>query len=563
MTNKTLLRIIRKTFGARSNGELVALLDERRSQVTAPEAKVQFNDFADALLDCLETVDAAITDLDRVIDIRDRSLAISSKELTALNEQISDEAAKQRDVLDELQGILRLLSENSDGVEFKSVADTDVDAEKSNLTALVAKVDQLVKNQMNSARNLKNLFEEGLRVSSAMDFKSLESQLQESALNILGVGVNIKIYFAASLFGRRSSRSDLADDEANKYYSCNASNEPDEELSARSSLGQSFQIVSSSKSNGILAFAKMSLQSQAEADFESAAQVIAEYWTRLQPLLPNVATTLENIRLLQDEKHRQRIETELQTARFVQQALLPPSEPLALGNALEVCGFYQNASECGGDWWSHIKMADGRHVVFVGDVTGHGTASAMVCAVVKGYCDSFSDRSGIALSSMLEELNEVVYRVGSDAGRAMTMAAIAFDPQKGELTLVNAGHPPPIRIRYNDEAKGAKGVKSVVQYLIAPTGTILGLNEKVVFKEKTFPLKKNDAIILYSDGVIEYTRHNREVYGDRRLYRVAALASGVNSTAYELNQAVIRDLQEFALGDEPSDDVTAVVIKAI
>src|SRR6185437_3534909 len=114
MKNKTLQRILKKSLSVQSDEELTKLFD----QWQAP------SDFREHFFNCMEMVDNAITDLDRVIDIRDRSLSISSNEMMALNEKIQTESAKQKDML--------------------------------------------------------MFFEEGHRISSAMSFKALEVQFQES-----------------------------------------------------------------------------------------------------------------------------------------------------------------------------------------------------------------------------------------------------------------------------------------------------------------------------------------------------------------------------------------------
>lgn len=457
MNNKTLRRILGKTLNAKSREEVAASLEG---------LAVREN-----LLECFDMLDAAITDLDRVIDIRDRSLAISSKELMTLNDQVSAE---------------------------------------------------------------KTRFEECLRLYSAMTLKTLEIQLQESSAKVSGVPVRVQMYFASFFFAKS---------ETVVYFSCNDRNEPVEHL--KPAAQGEFQPISSAKGEGILAFARFDF----EADNQSAL-------SRIDPLLPHVAAALENIRLLQDTKVRQRMESELQTARFVQQALLPPSSPMIIAGGLEISGYYQNASECGGDWWSHIQLADGRHIVFVGDVTGHGTASAMVCAVVKGYCESFVTRAGLTPAKMMEELNRLVHQISGEAGRAMTMVAIEIEMEKHQITFCNAGHPPPILIKSAHD----NGEKRKSQFLVS-SGHILGLNPSATYNEKPFAFNPGDELVLYSDGVVEYVSRNRAVYGDHRLNRVLT-SSNAKLSAAELNRAIIRDLRDFSLGQDPADDITMVVIKA-
>ncbi|MGZ3721997.1 MAG: PP2C family protein-serine/threonine phosphatase [Bdellovibrionales bacterium] len=531
MNNKTLRRILTKTFGTNSREELSAALTEMGAKISDAEALEKFHGFQENLGNFFDMLDKAVTDLDRVIDIRDRSLAISSQEMVALNKQISEQAREQQSVLDQLQVTLRLL---------RAGREIGAEAEGNDLGVLMQTVSTLVKSQLNSAQDLKTLFEEGLRVSSVMSFKALETQLDISIDKIVGTEVGVKMYFDGQLFGRP---------EHNEFFSCNDRNEAAEKLDMNSitpSSGTHFQNIHSTKGAGVLALVQLIFSKGDDSELLLA---------KIQPLLPNVAATLENVRLLQEEKRKQRMESELQTARFVQQALLPPSAPDVKGTELEISGYYQNASECGGDWWSYFQLADGRHIILVGDVTGHGTGSAMVCAVVKGYCDSFVSRSGLQLSTILEELNRTVYRINREAGRAMTMAAVSIDMKQQKVTFANAGHPHPILIRASERGKPSRPI----EYLIC-SGSILGLSPDVTYCEKTFEFQSGDQIMLYSDGLTEYVSRNKMMYGDQRLKRFLAAAS-TDFSAAELNRAVIRDLREFALGEEPLDDITSVVVK--
>lgn len=527
MNNKTLRRILVKTLDLRSRDDLVAALAEFESRVAEAEFKQKLNAFSVQLVECFDSLDKAISDLDRVIDIRDRSLSISSKEMIALNEQISAEASRQQAVLDQLRSTLRLLREGHESLE---------DDSENDLNKLVHTVDELVKSQLNSARDLKAIFEEGLRVAAAMTFSGLELQLQESATRITGCETKVKFYFSSHLFGG---------DQAGTFYACNEHNLPAERLEMNS--GANFQTISSTKGAGILAFVRIDF-----ASVKDSPKMLA----RIQPLLPNVAATLENIRLMHDERRKQRMESELQTARFVQQALLPPASPFIADGSIEISGFYQNASECGGDWWTYTQMADGRHIVLVGDVTGHGSGSAMICAVVKGYCDSFVDRRDLSLATMLKELNIIVFRVGREVGRAMTMAALSIDVIRGEVTFANAGHPHPILIKSPGGSDSRK-----TQYLIN-SGQMLGLRGAAEYEERKAAFHIGDQIVLYSDGLTEYISRNKDMYGDQRLRRFL-MASKPNVTAAELNRALIMDVRDFALGEAPADDITTVVIKNI
>lgn len=474
--NKTFRRIISKNLDLASRDDLVDALN----------TKVSDPSFREALLDGFDAIDKALTDFDRVIDMRDRSLSVSSREMVTLNQEISEQSKKQQDLLNQMQATLA--------------------------------------------------------VSQAITFKGLEAQVRASISQIVGEELKSKIFFAGYLFGLS---------EKIQFYTCDVDNQPDDLFDIHSrDRAKNFQYlnVDSPKGGAVSAIIRI--------EFASEEQGMALI-DRIKLLLPSVGATLENIRLMQEEKRKQRLEAELLTAHFVQQALLPIANPRVIDGSLEISGYYQNASECGGDWWTYFRLNDGRHIVLLGDVTGHGTGSAIVCAVVKGYCDSLIDRKGLTLTDLLSELNRVVFGISRTAGRAMTMVAVALDPAKDELAYANAGHPQPILVKPLTAGSTARDVGFLIN-----SGNVLGVSEEATFIEKKMRFAPGEQLVLYSDGVTERLSRQKDMYGESRLCRVLMKAKAHYGAA-DLNKDIVRDLQAFAMGHEPMDDITSVVIKNV
>lgn len=527
--NKTLLRILRKNMDLSSREELEALL---RDLPQSPDFRERAGTVHGLVLDTIDAVDKALSDLDRMVDLRDRSLSISSKELVTLNDAVSEQSRKLQAVLDHLQSTIRLLRQDQQVV----VAEGEND-----LGELVKVVEELVKSQLNAARNLKILFEEGLEISSAMSLKSLDKQVQASVSRVAGTPLRASIYFAAQLFGGPESP---------QYFRCAEDGSRGSLFDIQHKTSETYYLnITSPKTRAILAIVALTLTGT-ESD-------VTRLMGHLQPLLPNVAATIENIRLMQEEKHKQHMENELQTARFVQRALLPVEKARTLDGGLEINGYYQSATECGGDWWTEFRLDDGRHIILVGDVTGHGTGSAIVCAVVKGYSESFRSRQGLTIEAILTELNAVVYGISEAAGRAMTMTAIGVDLKAGTITFCNAGHPHPVMIKPATEKSSARSLE-----FLFGSGAILGTAPSASFVERVRPFRSGDQILLYSDGLTERVSRDHSQYGESRLCRLLT-NSKPGLTAAELNRLIVQDVQDFALGFEPTDDITSVVIRNI
>lgn len=534
MENKTLRRIFKKSLGISSAEELITTLENFENGMGVPELQEQFREFRENIMESLDAIDKAFADTDRVLEMRDHALVVNTKELTTLNTEIAERGRKQRLVLEQLQSMLRMMdSHRLEG----AAAEEAVRAEASeDLQKIVATVETLMMSHMNSERSLRIMFEEGVKISSVLNFAELEKQFGSSVRIMTLASVKAAFFFSGRLCNPL---------EPDAFFTCDERNRPVQQYDpARRGDADltRWLTVDSPKGHGTLAHIRL--------DFAMAKDRIDPLMSQFQPLLPNVAATLENIRLLQEEKHKQHMEAELQTARFVQQTLLPSSAPKTVAG-IEVSGYYQSASECGGDWWTHFQLQDGRHIVLVGDVTGHGTGSAMVCAVVKGYSDSFVGRSDLRLTDILSELNQVVLKMGGAANRAMTMAAMAIDPKKGEIVFANAGHPHPVMVKSS----------AAPSYLIN-SGNILGLSSDSAYNEKTIPFAKGDQIILFSDGLTESTNRAQQMYGDRRMRTFLKSVNPALSAA-ETTKAIISDLADFVEGEAQGDDITTVVVKGL
>src|SRR5690606_2801400 len=89
----------------------------------------------------------------------------------------------------------------------------------------------------------------------------------------------------------------------------------------------------------------------------------------------------ERLRRVEREGRLALVEQELQLTGAVQSGFLPDNNEISTGNA-QIVGFYKPADTCSGDWWWHAQLGPTRHLVMVGDVTGHGPGPAMVTAAV-------------------------------------------------------------------------------------------------------------------------------------------------------------------------------------
>ena len=148
------------------------------------------------------------------------------------------------------------------------------------------------------------------------------------------------------------------------------------------------------------------------------------------------------IKNMEGQAEQSRMEAELQTTKLVQESLFPKEKSGSIGN-FSFASHFQSADECGGDWFGFHLIGENKDkiLILLGDVTGHGTPSAFVTAVVKGYCDSLKLRpdGDLTPQKVLTELDEEVASCSSGK-RMMTMFAAIIDSTQNKLTFASAGH---------------------------------------------------------------------------------------------------------------------------
>jgi len=259
----------------------------------------------------------------------------------------------------------------------------------------------------------------------------------------------------------------------------------------------------------------------------------------LQGLCNHVAVAVRNARRFQHERtEREKMSREAQEARSIQQALLPKSSPFIPGFA--VSGLSIPAGAVGGDWYDFIDLGDGRWGLVLADVSGKGTAAALLMSATRAMSRSLAENS-CTPAEVLTKLNQLMVE-DFPSGRFVTMVYAVLDPARRILTFANAGHLPPVLV----EASGAR-------FLETEMGLPLGIR-RGSYSEATIPLKDGTRIILYSDGITEATNPGEEEYGPARL--AAHLQQAPASM-----ESLLQDVRAFAKGNELRDDATVIMVR--
>src|SRR5262249_40241179 len=229
----------------------------------------------------------------------------------------------------------------------------------------------------------------------------------------------------------------------------------------------------------------------------------------LQALCSHVAVAVQNARLFQQERQeRERMSREAHEARVIQQALLPKSSPYAPGFAIS--GLSVPAGAVGGDWYDFIPLSNGKWGLVLADVSGKGTAAALLMSATRGMLRSLAE-AGCSPGEVLGRLNNLLVD-DFPAGKFVTLVYAVLDPAKRTLVFANAGHLRPLFIDSQGE-----------RFLDVERGLPLGLGSGD-YSETVISLSEGSKLIFYSDGITEAVNGNDEEYGACRLAEHAAKA---------------------------------------
>jgi len=249
------------------------------------------------------------------------------------------------------------------------------------------------------------------------------------------------------------------------------------------------------------------------------------------------------------EVERQALERELSIANRIQSALLPEKLPEIAG--FEMACHYLPAKEVGGDYYDVIPLSGGRFGMVVADVSGKGIPGSLVMTMTRGLV-RMAARTQSGVNDLLTIVNESLSR-DMTRGMFVTLAYAELDPALAQISVARAGHNPPLLVQ--GDQVGA----------LQPDGIALGIDPGDLFcsnlKVQRLELSPGDALILYTDGVIEAMDPQENEYTTARFVEVLRGTSG--SSAQSIVDAVVEDLRRHVKGAEPSDDVSMLVIRRL
>ncbi|HTH38077.1 MAG TPA: SpoIIE family protein phosphatase [Pyrinomonadaceae bacterium] len=268
----------------------------------------------------------------------------------------------------------------------------------------------------------------------------------------------------------------------------------------------------------------------------------------------NILTTLasvgsirvENATLLEERLERERMEHELELATEIQQRFQPSGPPLVPGYEFQGISF--SCYEIGGDYYDFIERRDGRMLIALGDVSGKGTAAALLMSSLHAAIHAQISANS-SLERTVSSVNQYLAE-NTPTNRFVTLFAAELDPATGKFTYINAGHNPPLIGRLDG---------SIEQ--LSSGGFPLGIIPTAEFEQGEIELRPGESLVIYSDGVSEANNLNGDEFGLDRLANV--IKSNLTASAAGLRDRVESALSSFTKTAPANDDITLVIVKRV
>ncbi len=254
-----------------------------------------------------------------------------------------------------------------------------------------------------------------------------------------------------------------------------------------------------------------------------------------------VGQAVDHSRLHETQLQYDRRERDMETARQVQQHFLPADHPNIAG--YQISDYYRPADAVGGDYFGYTELPDGQLAIAVGDVAGHGVPAALLMARLCSetrYCLVTDIIPSDAVQSLNQQLTKQTYSF------FITFSLCVLDPVRHELTVVVAGHMPPLLRR---------AATGEIEEIGAETSSPpLGIDAGITYQQTTITLEPGDIVVMYTDGISECPSPAGPLYGIDRIRRIVAAAKD----AKDVTRKILKDVSDFTKG-MPQEDDTCIV----
>lgn len=264
----------------------------------------------------------------------------------------------------------------------------------------------------------------------------------------------------------------------------------------------------------------------------------------LSAVAGQAGTAIENARLYRVAVEKGRMERELQMAREIQESLLPSRVPALPG--YDVAAGWWSAREVAGDFYDLFTLGDDALGLVIADVSDKGAPAALFMAVARSMIRTHA-HAGFSPLETLARTNDLILE-DARSGMFVTVYYSLFRAN-GHTTHVNAGHNPPLWLRYR---------AGKVEFM-PRGGRAIGWFADNPLQAVDLQLEPDDVIVYYTDGLTEAENPAHEFFGEERLMRALLDASGQPADA--ILKLIISRVDAFCAGTPAHDDLTLCVVR--
>lgn len=259
----------------------------------------------------------------------------------------------------------------------------------------------------------------------------------------------------------------------------------------------------------------------------------------LKAVAAQAAAAIENARLMQETLEAEALEKQVRMAAEVQQRMIPHTPPPVPG--VDLASVYVPCFELGGDFYDFIPLPDDNIGLVVADVAGKGVPASLIMASVRAFLRAQVD-SVYYLYEIMRRINLMLCR-DTKPGEFVTLFYAVLDSRNNRLTYCNAGHPPALVLRQGQ----------IIE--LGGDNMVLGVDPDELWKQSFIDLKKDDLLLMYTDGLPDAMNFQHQTFGRQRV--IESFKKG-GATAEILAHNLLWDMRRFAGLARRNDDVTMI-----
>jgi len=259
------------------------------------------------------------------------------------------------------------------------------------------------------------------------------------------------------------------------------------------------------------------------------------------------AMALDNVQMHTDLVVRDRYQRDLDLAKEVQRGFLPQRLPEVAG--YQFYAHYESAQQIGGDYYDFIPLSNQRLAIMLGDVAGKGVPAALLMAKLSAEA-RFCMLTESDAASGVTKLNDMLMHAGM-MDRFVTLAACVLDPVSNMVTVVNAGHMPPLVYRPG-AARLEDGITSEA------TGLPLGVVDNFPYSAHSFEIKPGDSLVLFTDGVTDALSTQNAAFQMKGIHQSVQDCKGPGVTPMDLGERIVKAVKQHSIGRAQHDDIAMV-----